>query len=208
MPQLSINEFEKTPTELLDVISENDLFNALSSDSEAQKKAKAPENPAPEQAPEPDFFEPQTPPQPGATNLNASEIVSGELATELLNRILPVLLSMGVEKFLGVKAPKKHFELTAAEKNTISPILDQCLAKMNISFENPFIALGLSLSFVYGSKIIDVANNPELAQTAKKSAQKVQTQVNKEFNPAGKGSTRKPGETRGRKPKVVNLDIG
>jgi hypothetical protein len=207
MAQLSINEFEKTPSELLDVISENELFSALNSDSEAQTKAKAPENPAPEQAPEPDFFN-QPPPPPGATNLNASEIVSGELATELLNRIIPVLLTIGVERFLGVKAPRKHFELTAAEKNTISPILDQCLAKMNISFENPFIALGLSLSFVYGSKIIDVANNPELSKVTKQSAQKVQREVNKEYNPAAKGSTRKPGETRGRKPKPVKLDIG
>ena len=211
--QLKLEDFENIPSELLETVSENDFFQTLNSGQDAQQKAQAPKNPAPE-VKEENFFSqsqnfemPGEAAEPGKTNVKADEIISGELATELLNKILPVLLSLGVERFLNIKAPKKNFELTASEKSTISPILDKCLSTLNISFENPFIALGLSLSFVYGSKIIDVANNPELAKTVKQSAAKVTNASNPA--PTGKaGTTRKPGETRGRKPKNVNLDIG
>jgi hypothetical protein len=204
MNQMKIEDFENVPNEFLDTISETQLFNELESGKSEQKTAYNP-NPAPE-AKENNIFDnlnDTQPPPPGATNLNANEIISGELAAELLSKIMPVLLSLGIDRFMGIKAPKKSFEMNAAEKNTIAPIIDNCLAKMNISFENPFIALGLSLSFIYGSKIIEVSNNPDLVKTVKKSAEKVQNAV----NPAGKG-TRKPGETRGRKPKNVALNIG
>ena len=209
--QMKIEDFENMPNEFLETISEKDLFETLNTGKDAQQKSASNSNPAPE-AKENNFFEGTDTAEnfntggPENTNIKADEIISGELATELLNRILPVLLSLGVERFLNIKAPKKSFELTAGEKNTIAPILDKCLSKLNISFENPFIALGLSLSFVYGSKIIDVANNPELAKNVKQSAQKVNNAANPA--PVGKGYTRKPGETRGRKPKQVNLDIG
>jgi hypothetical protein len=211
--QLKLEDFENIPSELLETVSENDFFQTLNSGQDAQQKAQAPENPAPK-VKEDNFFNQNQPfdmpgegQEPGKTNVKADEIISGELATELLNKILPVLLSLGVERFLNIKAPKKNFELTASEKSTISPILEKCLSNLNISFENPFIALGLSLSFVYGSKIIDVANNPDLAKTVKQSAAKV-TNASNPAPTSKAGTTRKPGETRGRKPKAVNLDIG
>lgn len=209
MSQLSLSEFENMPSEFLDTISEKEFFNELENNNAAQQKAPANQNPAPES--KNSFLDIDSPqPEPGpmqsqGTSVKAGDIVSGELATELLNRILPVLLSIGVERFLGYKAPKKNFELTAAEKSTISPIIDQCLSKLDINFENPFIALGLSMSFIYGSKIIDIANNPDLQAQIKKGKEVV-NKATAENIPRPAGSTRKPGETRGRKPKSITLN--
>lgn len=206
MNQLKFEEFENMPSKFLDTVSEKEFFSELEQAPAAQKKHEP--NPAPES--KQNFFSEETAGpsfegQNNSTNVKAGDIVSGELATELLNRILPVLLSLGVERFLGYKAPKKNFELTAAEKNTIAPIIDQCLSKLNINFENPFIALGLSMSFIYGSKIIDIANNPELQAQVKKSKEVV-NKATAESIPRPAGSTRKPGETRGRKPKQIILN--
>lgn len=204
MNQLKLEEFEQMPTEFLDTISEKEFLNELGSAPQAQQKHEP--NPAPESKPHFNPFESDAPPMGSQnTNVKAGEIISGELATELLNRILPVLLSIGVERFLGYKAPKKNFELTAAEKSTISPIIDQCLSKLNISFENPYVALALSMSFIYGSKVIDIANNPELQAQVKKGKEVV-NKATAESIPRPANSTRKPGETRGRKPKQVILN--
>ena len=206
MNQLNFENFEGMPSEFLDTISEKELFETLESGQDAQQKPKQAQNPAPENKENNFFNDQQGPPPPNGTNLNASQIVSGELAVELLNRILPVLLAIGVERFLGIKAPKKNFELTAAEKSTISPILDKCLSELNVNFENPFVALALSFGFIYGSKVINVANDPDLEKAIAKPKQNV-SKAASAANPAPTGkSTRKAGETRGRKPKSIKLE--
>ncbi len=213
--QLNFNELENTPVDFLEEITDREFLKNLADDTDAtpnpQKQARPaieinPEGPAQESAAA------INPEGPQNTNVNAREIISGELATDLMDKILPVIVSIVARKFMDIEVPKKQFTLTASEKSTIAPIMDKCLATLNISFENPFYALLASLAFIYGSKVIDVANNPEFAQATKKV-----TKVSKETHrpqdpqPAGFGAgnvgsrgqqlTRKAGETRGRKPK-------
>jgi hypothetical protein len=200
MSQLNFEQFEGMPSEFLNTLTEKELFETLESGKDAQQKPSQQQNPAPEARQQ--FFETATDqPQNQNTNVKAGEIISGELAVDLANRIIPVLMALGIERFAGVKVPKKSFELTAGEKSILAPILDRCLSSLNISFENPWVALMTSAAFIYGSKGIDVLNNPELQTPVKKAKETV---INKarEANPAPTGqSTRKPGETRGRKPK-------
>jgi hypothetical protein len=82
--------------------------------------------------------------------------------------------------------------------------------------ENPYYALLISLSFIYGSKALEVANNPDLAKPIKKAAEKVKKvanvvnrppandEINVKFATPNYTGTRKAGETRGRKPKYAN----
>ena len=79
------------------------------------------------------------------------------------------------------------------------------------------MALALSMGFFYGSKFIDIANNPDLQKATEKVKKEAKTASIVMTAPAeaGKGPqigtrgqvlTRKPGETRGRKPKVLKFN--
>jgi hypothetical protein len=203
MQQYKLTELEGMPTEFLEEITDKDFFNQLDGGPPAAKtEQKTAFKPEPPQTPtEAGPLNPIAGSGEGAnnSNVNVKEIISGELATDLINRILPVILALNARKFMDLDVNKKQFELTAGEKSTIAPIMDKCLAQLNINFENPFIALGMSFAFIYGSKFIDVANNPEVQKVSAKVVKKAG-----ESHPAIKGqSTRKEGETRGRKKKVL-----
>jgi len=153
-----------------------------------------------------DNFEPgpqPPPPNPFAngTNVKAGDLISGELAAEMLDKVGSVLAIYGAKQFLGLQINRNAFKLSASEKNTLAPILDKCLASLDVSFENPWIALVMSVSVIYGTKFLEVTNNPEMAQPLKKAA-KVATKQAAAVHSENFVSTRKPGETRGRKPKI------
>jgi hypothetical protein len=213
--QLNFNELENTPVDFLEEITDKEFLRNIADDNDATPNPQKKARPAIE-------INPDGPPQESAaafnpigpenTNVNAREIISGELATDLMDKILPVIVSIVARKFMDLEVPKKQFQLTASEKSTIAPIMDKCLSTLNISFENPFYALLASLTFIYGSKVIDIANNPEFTQAAKKVTKATKDAHRPENpQPAGFGSgnvgsrgqalTRKAGETRGRKAK-------
>jgi hypothetical protein len=198
------------PNEFLDniTIKENVFFDTLdgvASDTTApQFKAdlnsplNLSEGPAHEQGPSP--INPNT-------EINLQSIVSGELAVNLMNSFIPVILCYGARQFMDLDINKKAFSLNAAERNTLAPILDRCLAQMNVSFENPWNALIISMATIYGGKFFEAVNDPELSTQVKKSGAKVAAKVQASVTGTNDGgpvtfnSTRKPGETRGRKPK-------
>jgi hypothetical protein len=164
---------------------------------------------------EPPAEGPTTNDQRQTNNINASELVSGELAAELLDKIGAVIAVYGARYFLEIEVNKSAFKLNASEKNTLAPILEKCMQGLNISLENPYYALLISLSFIYGSKALEVANNPDLAKPIKKAAEKVKKVANVVNRPPANDEiqvkfatpnytgTRKAGETRGRKPKYA-----
>ena len=208
MTQTNLDELLKTDSTFLEDITDRDFIarlNGQESATNTQKTAIPADNPF--TGPTEENAGGINPNGPDQTKVNVRDIVSGELATDLMDKILPVILSLAANRFLDMDVPKKNFTLTASEKSTIAPILDKCLSTLNISFENPFIALAMSLSFIYGSKFIDVANNPEM----QKAVTKVKKQTANAHAPApaatgpnvgsrGQALTRKAGETRGRKP--------
>ena len=166
------SELENLPTEFMTELTEREFLSELSGtklDAGANTQKSAVSNPL-FSDPDPIISEsplgsgPVPMPDGAGARVNVKEIVSGELAIELLDKLLPVLLSMGSERFLNMSVPKKAFQLNASEKNTLAPLMDKCLSQLNINFENPFIALALSAGFIYGSKFIEVSNNPEYKQ--------------------------------------------
>lgn len=215
MAQLQFDELGKTPVDFLEEITDKEFLETINGTALDQNQQKSAQS---KPAEPPEFsFDPQQPPQagpggfdqPGGTRVNVKEIVSGELATELMDKILPVLLSLGADRFLDMDVPKRAFTLTASEKSTVAPIMEKCLSQLNINFDNPFIALAVSLGFIYGSKFIDVANNPEYkkkVQAAKQKVERTAAAVHGEgiaYSADGRKLTRKPGENRGRKPKEI-----
>lgn len=200
------------PNEFLEDITvrETEFFNTLdgvaSETTAPQFKAQAsPEIETPIQG----IPSPQIGTQ-GQTDLNIQSIVSGELAVNLMNSFIPVIAVYGARQFLDLDVNKKAFQLTAAEKSTLAPILDKCLAQLNVSFENPWNALIISMATIYGSKFFEAINDPEISQPIKKAAAKVkektaaavsQDQGPVTFATPNYKSQRKQGETRGRKPK-------
>ena len=216
---MNLQEIKDTPTEFMEEITDKEFLKTISGEetpflgnpqTEAKTSNEFNFNSFENGAPIPN-------PEGPSTNVNVKEIVSGELATDLINRILPVVLALAARRFLDLDVSKKQFELNASEKNTIAPIMDKCLSTLNVSFENPFMALALSMGFIYGSKFIDIANNPDLQKATEKVKKEAKTASIVMAAPAeaGKGPqigsrgqalTRKVGETRGRKPKVLKFN--
>jgi hypothetical protein len=201
------------PNEFLEniTVKEGDFFNTLdgvaSSNSAPQFKENTDFQPL-----QPGDLPPATGqgPQNPNTDLNIQSIVSGELAVNLMNSFIPVIAVYGAREFMQLDVNKKAFQLTAAEKNTLAPILDKCLAQLNVSFENPWNALIISMATIYGAKFFEVVNDPDMAQPIKKAAAKVASKtaaaVSQNNGPVtfatpGYVGQRKPGETRGRRPK-------
>jgi len=62
--------------------------------------------------------------------------------------------------------------LTAKEKSTISPVLKKCLDRLDINFENPFVALAVTFGAIYGAKAFQVISTAEdKPERATKSAE-------------------------------------
>lgn len=196
--QATLDLLKDTNPAFLTEVTEDSFLKAME-EGKAGENAKA-ANPAPVEAPE-KIFEtsnplPGGPQQPtGQNNVNMGAVLSGEVAVGLFDNIAPVLFSIALRKFTDINVNKSAFKLTAAEKSQLTPLVDRVLAEVNINFENPFIALGVSIAFIYGSKTIEVMNSPEAEQSKKKP------QPRQEGSNPAPVSTRKPGETRGRKPK-------
>lgn len=210
--QMKIEQFTEIPNEFLETLDDSTFLREMGNEEQAaasqQQAQQVRTNPAPEIKPE-SFFEPQ--PQPGldsptgqgSTNVKASEIVSGELAIDILDKFIPVIMVMGAAKILGKEVPKKQFSLSASEKSILAPILTKCMDRLNINFENPFMALAVSAGFIYGSKLIEVANDETLKAVEKVKTTASQAHPDPQRNAGPRLSTRKPGETRGRKPKTA-----
>jgi hypothetical protein len=213
MSQMKITEFQEIPSDFLEEITEKSFLSEMGNEEQAAKATDQPRvNPAPEQKQTQNPFSSQGPPQIdgenmgdfGKTNVKASEIVSGELGVDILDKIFQVILVVGSRQLLGKEVPKKQFALNASEKNILAPILEKCMNQLNINFDNPFVALAVSAGFIYGSKMIEVANDETIPNAVKKVKQAAEkAHPNPQQSTGGYISTRKVGETRGRKKKGV-----
>lgn len=159
----SFEMLEQIPTELMTEITEPAQEGDFSAISDHTKLS--------------DTFTPEqnntglnTPNQPLNNNpevrpqqMNAGNLITGDMAVGFLDMALPVVLVLLIEKAKGVKINKKYFQATADEKKTISPVLQNWLNSVNFNIDNPLNALLLTLAFIYGTKTIEVLNMPEQA---------------------------------------------
>lgn len=91
---------------------------------------------------------------PGGQNVSVGGMVDSKFAVNILDALLPALIVLACTKG-GIKVKKTDFELTVKEKETIAPVLQQCLNSLMINFNNPWNALGVSLVVIYGSKTLE-----------------------------------------------------
>jgi len=159
---MNINDFSKLSSdELLQVeeISENDFINSLDTETEPIYRAIEDEIK--------DDFNPMEDRQPfdaprgdyGANNIgkkvSLNNVVSSDVAFSLIDNLLPLGVVFLLQHF-DREATKKQLQATKSEADQIKGILDLCLKQMNVNFDNPFIALGVVLSGVYGSKALEI----------------------------------------------------
>jgi len=81
-------------------------------------------------------------------------LIDGGLAVELMDALLPSLL-VALMAAIGAQMKKTDLQLTAKEKNTLTPLMQKCMDQLMINFQSPFAALGVSLLVIYGAKVTE-----------------------------------------------------
>lgn len=95
--------------------------------------------------------------QPGQ-QLKAGNLITGEMAVNFVDMIIPSVLVMIIKRGMDKVVSKRSFTLTTTEKDTIKPVLQNYLNSINFTVENPLNALLLTLGMIYGMKVIEVVN--------------------------------------------------
>lgn len=152
---------EQMPESALTNISNNELEKALSHTETEGASLDIDLNQATQPEPQPmggNFggFEQQQPQfSTPNTNLNIGEIINPKQATELLDIVAVMALSITF-KMAKIPVQKSEIKATAQEKSVIEPIIKKVLDTMNVQFDNPFNALMVTLATVYGSKAVEI----------------------------------------------------
>lgn len=170
----------KTPTPFLTEISDDTFFKAMSNTPQAEPAA----GPQPNVNPNPGGAGPipgQTPPNGpgigpngpfatwnGQSNVKLNEILTGKVGITVLDAIIPALLVWLLATMADKKAKASQFTTTAQEKTTLEPIIERCMASLNINFENPWVALAVCASAIYGSKFLAVVTDENTPKIEKK----------------------------------------
>jgi len=210
MTQFKIDAFEKAAEKDLFNVGEvreenflNDIHAAVDTGEGAPPKTEPAETSAPEQAetsaPDPGYSEPtpgasQAEPflQGGQQQIQMDKILSGEIAFTLVDKFLPMAL-VYVLKTQGIKAKSTELQASAKERPIVVQVIDRALAEVNINFDNPFVALGVVLFSVYGSKGL------EMYMTREKEPEPAKNPYNKAAGLNANGTVKKDGRGRPRK---------
>ena len=123
--------------------------------------------------------------------LNLGSIFDAKLGVSLLDTIIPTLLVIVMRRSANVKISKTRFSLSASEKETIQPVLQNYLNSINFSVDNPLNALLITVGVIYGSKTLDVFSVEVLEKTESDKPVNIYSDAPKK--------TRKPGSGRPRK---------
>lgn len=91
---------------------------------------------------------------PGGSSVQLGGLVGAKTAIELMDSLLPGLLVASLYS-LSVKLRKSELQLTQAEKDTIAPIMKQCLDTIDLNFNNPWHCLMFTVGIIYGSKVAE-----------------------------------------------------
>ena len=104
-------------------------------------------------------FDPYAQPTPQGQQLNAGNLINAELAVSFLDQVVPVVFVLIFKKYYNKTVSKKQIQLTASEKDTIKPVLQNYLNSINFSVEKPIDALMITFAFIYGMKFIEINND-------------------------------------------------
>lgn len=107
----------------------------------------------------------------GGSTVSLGSIVEARLCLEIIDSLIPAALVL-IFHAAKITLNKSVFQLTAKEKDTLSPVLQKCLESINLNFDSPWIALSVTAGAIYLSKIVEHGGKAKIDQTneAKKNA--------------------------------------
>lgn len=101
--------------------------------------------------------------------ISVDNLISADIAFSLIDKFLPIALVFALDK-LSVKATASELRASEKEKRTITPVLDRAMREVNLNFDNPFVALGVVLFAVYGSKGLEIYMTREKMPKAERNS--------------------------------------
>lgn len=87
------------------------------------------------------------------------KVISGKTSVTMINIFIPSFLVFAFSRF-GYRTEKSVWKLNPEERETLNPVVQDCLDYIEIDFSNPFYALAFVSIMIYGSKAFDAI--PEL----------------------------------------------
>jgi len=156
---------EQVPTELMTEVSEPKKASTLTGAADHTEIKvedtfnKANDQPSAFQFSENQNGQQRTQPQPQPQQINAANLINGQMAVHFLDMLLPVICVLLIEKVNGMKVNKKYLQATPDEKKILEPVLHNYLASINFNVDTPLNALLITVAFIYGTKTVEVLNN-------------------------------------------------
>lgn len=121
-----------TPPPVQPILGDNDLFS------------KEPEK-QPEQS--------QT-----TTKVTLDTLVSGSVLVNTFDKIMSVIVPLGINKFTDFKIKPSDVAATKDEKKVLEPVVTECAKTLPIDFSNPWVALVFCVFGIYGGKVAEKIN--------------------------------------------------
>lgn len=117
-------------------------------------------------------------PGSGAPNngnqVGLGSLFEGKMTIEIIDSLLPALLVLAFHRG-GMVVKKTDMQLTAKEKDTLTPVLQKCLDSILLNFDSPWTALAVTAGAIYGAKLIEYGGkaytDKETTKAAVKAAQ-------------------------------------
>lgn len=107
---------------------------------------------------------------PGSGGTKLGDVVTGRVAVEVVDAILPALAVLIAAK-VGYAIEKRGLQLTASEKSTIAPAVQEYLSTINVRLDNPLYKMLFVVGGIYAGKIIEVMPNMERIEKGAKIRQ-------------------------------------
>ena len=86
--------------------------------------------------------------------VGVGSMVEAKVALEWIDALIPALAVVLFHRF-GYVIKKGDMQLSAKEKDTLAPLLQKCLDQLLINFNSPWVALGITATVIYGSKVME-----------------------------------------------------
>lgn len=180
MENTELKQFETIPESFLTEISENDFLKEVqSTENDAGSIPDAPKieyNTGDIETHSENISAGAGPVAGPAGGISIINFLNEETAVEIYDSVLTAI-AINVLSFVDIEMKKNEVAFTAKEKNTLKPIIKQCLENLNIKFTNPFEALFWTSGILIATKIF-TEKGPEIVEkfnTKKPAVKKAET---------------------------------
>jgi len=129
--------------------------------------------------------------------------VEAKLVIEVTDTLVPTMLVL-VFHAAKIQLNKSVFQLSAKEKDTLAPILQKCLESVNINFNSPWVALGVTAGAFYFAKSIEAIGKAKIDQRTEEQKRKSAVKSAEESATAEKVRKKKEAE---KNAPVVNAEV-